>query len=477
MILKTERLILRPWEETDAESLYEYAKDPAVGPAAGWPVHTSVENSEMIIKTVLSSDETYAVCLKEDNRAIGSIGLMLGKESNIGLPETEAEIGFWIGVPFWGRGLIPEAVREIIRHGFADLKLEALWCAYFDGNEKSKKCQEKCGFVYHHTNNDIYWKLTSEIRTEHVNRLTYEEWKKSFNVLRLTEAQIPNALELAWKVFLEYEAPVYSEEGVKEFGKCLHDDRYLSGIDYYGAYDGKTPVGVLGIRVNTTHICFFFVDGRYQRLGLGTKLFNAMIKDFPDSDITLNSSPYGLPFYKALGFSATDKEQTVNGIRFTPMIFNGLRSELNIVKLSERRDLKEKAAKWFSGKWSVPEEAYLESIDESFSADVPSWYLCIQGEKIVAGMGVIENDFHNRKDLTPNVCAVYTEKEYRNRGIAGELLNYVCKDMHGQGIDTLYLLTDHNGFYERYGWQFLCMVCGDGEYRPSRMYVHYSSDK
>lgn len=128
MTLKTKRLILRPWQDSDAKSLYEYAKDPAVGPIAGWPPHTSVENSREIIKEVLSANETYAVCLKEDNKAIGCVGLSVGKASNLKLPEQEAEIGYWIGVPFWGQGLIPEAVKELIRHGFEDLKLEKIWC-------------------------------------------------------------------------------------------------------------------------------------------------------------------------------------------------------------------------------------------------------------------------------------------------------------------------------------------------------------
>lgn len=179
MILYTERLILRPWEDSDAESLYEYARDDRVGPIAGWPVHTSVENSREIIRTVLSVPETYAVCLKEENKAIGCVGLTIGKKSNLDLPDTEGEIGYWIGVPFWGQGLIPEAVREIIRHAFEDLSLEALWCGYFDGNEKSRHAQEKCSFTYHHTNRDIYWELTDDIRTEHVTRLTREEWEKA----------------------------------------------------------------------------------------------------------------------------------------------------------------------------------------------------------------------------------------------------------------------------------------------------------
>jgi len=174
MELYTERLLLRPWRESDAESCYEYAKDPLVGPAAGWPVHTSVENSREIIRDVLMADETYAVCFREDDRAIGSAGILIGGRSHMALPETEGEIGYWIGVPFWGRGLIPEAVRALIRHGFEQLLLEKLWCGYFDGNNKSKRVQEKCGFTYHHTEKDVYWELTDEIRTEHITCLTRE---------------------------------------------------------------------------------------------------------------------------------------------------------------------------------------------------------------------------------------------------------------------------------------------------------------
>ncbi|MDE6567583.1 MAG: GNAT family N-acetyltransferase [Lachnospiraceae bacterium] len=176
MELTTERLLLRPWKESDAESLYEYAKDPEVGPIAGWPVHTSVENSREIIRDVLSAEETYAVCLKEDGIAIGSIGLMLGDASNLNLSDTEGEIGYWIGVPYWGQGLIPEAVNELLRHGFEDLQLVKIWCGYFEGNTKSKRVQEKCGFTYHHTNKDIYWKLMDDIRTEHVTCMSRKDW-------------------------------------------------------------------------------------------------------------------------------------------------------------------------------------------------------------------------------------------------------------------------------------------------------------
>lgn len=175
-ILTTERLILRPWSLTDAEDLYHYAKDPRIGPAAGWPPHTSVENSRAIIENVLSAPENYAVCLKPDETAIGSIGLMIGSASELRLPDNEGEIGYWIGTPFWGQGLIPEAVAELMRHAFEDLKLHILWCGYFDGNDKSKRVQEKMGFTYHHTKENMRWERLDVIRTLHVTCLTKAEW-------------------------------------------------------------------------------------------------------------------------------------------------------------------------------------------------------------------------------------------------------------------------------------------------------------
>lgn len=144
------------------------------------------------------------------------------------------------------------------------------------------------------------------------------------------------------------------------------------------------------------------------------------------------------------------------------------------ITLMEKPELKEEAASWFHSKWGVPKEAYLECMNAYLNNETNyGWYLCLCGEKIVAGMGVIENDFHDRKDLAPNVCAVYTEKEYRCQGIAGDLLNMVVADMKDKGISPIYLITDHIGFYERYGWEFFCMVQGDGEPNMTRMYIHH----
>ncbi|WP_346900178.1 GNAT family N-acetyltransferase [Clostridium sp. UBA7503] len=149
-------------------------------------------------------------------------------------------------------------------------------------------------------------------------------------------------------------------------------------------------------------------------------------------------------------------------------------SDYRIIKIQERPELKNYAANWFHEKWNIPLEAYLESIDECMKNKnpVPQWYIVIIGDRIVGGLGVIENDFHNRKDLTPNVCAIYVEDDYRCQGIAGKMLNYVCDDMKEKNIDTLYLVTDHTSFYERYGWEFLCMVQAQSEKNLTRMYIH-----
>jgi GNAT superfamily N-acetyltransferase len=148
-------------------------------------------------------------------------------------------------------------------------------------------------------------------------------------------------------------------------------------------------------------------------------------------------------------------------------------NEYTFITLRERPQLKDEAAQWFHEKWGVPKEAYLECMVAYLNKETEyGWYLCLDKDKIIGGMGVIENDFHDRKDLTPNVCAVYTEEDYRCKGIAGHLLDMVVNDMKSKSITPLYLVTDHIGFYERYGWEFLCMVQGDGEPDMTRMYIH-----
>ena len=179
MNLETPRLVLRSWKLSDAQSLFEYAKDPDVGPIAGWKEHKSVNESREVIKNILSVPETYAVCLKTDNKAIGSISLKLGGDTDMTDKDDECELGYWIGKPFWGQGLIPEAAREIIRHAFEDIGMTAIWCGYYDGNEKSKRVQEKCGFAYQFTTQGVVVAQMNDVRTGHVSLLTKEDWLKN----------------------------------------------------------------------------------------------------------------------------------------------------------------------------------------------------------------------------------------------------------------------------------------------------------
>lgn len=175
-ILETERLILRKWRETDAESLFEYASDPDIGPIAGWPPHKSVEESLDVIRNVFNGAECYAVCEKGNGKAIGAIELKLNGHTDMTERDDECELGYWLGKPFWGRGYMPEAARELIRHGFEELGMNTIWCGYYEGNNKSKRVQEKLGFVYHHTCRNVPVPLLNEVRVGHTNIMTKAHW-------------------------------------------------------------------------------------------------------------------------------------------------------------------------------------------------------------------------------------------------------------------------------------------------------------
>lgn len=177
-MIETDRLILRRWTEADAEDLYEYAKDPDVGPIAGWPPHRSIEESLDVIKNVLTGAECYAICEKGSGKAIGSIELMLNGHTKMTDKDDECELGFWLGKPFWGMGYVPEAVAVILRHAFDDLGMSAVWCGYYDGNDRSKRVQEKVGFTYHHTCDELQVPLINEVRKGHISIMTKLHWSE-----------------------------------------------------------------------------------------------------------------------------------------------------------------------------------------------------------------------------------------------------------------------------------------------------------
>ena len=146
---------------------------------------------------------------------------------------------------------------------------------------------------------------------------------------------------------------------------------------------------------------------------------------------------------------------------------------MNIIKIADYPEFQSEAAIWFSHKWNIPITAYFESMAECIAGKgtIPQWYIVLnENNHIIAGAGVIENDFHNRKDLSPNLCALFVEEIHRNRGIAKEILNFTKKDLGKMGCRKVYLVTDHTAFYEKYGWQFLTMVKGDDGLKE-RLYV------
>lgn len=152
--------------------------------------------------------------------------------------------------------------------------------------------------------------------------------------------------------------------------------------------------------------------------------------------------------------------------------------EFQILKLRDYPKYKYMAAKWFNDKWSVPLEAYEESIQSSIEKDpLIDWYIIVEDENIIAGCGIIENDFHERKDLAPNIVALYVEEEFRNKKIARNLINYVVDDSYDKGFYPVYLITDHIGLYEKYGFEFITMTKSDNSDEISRLYGHSSKLK
>lgn len=177
--IETARLILRPWRESDARALCARAGDSDIGPRAGWLPHTSMDDSRKAIREILAVPESYAITIKSRplaNEPVGSIGLLVGSASELGIESDEGEIGYWMGKPFWGHGYMPEAVIALVRHAFVDLGLRAVWCGWDEGNEEGRTVQERAGLRSHHTRRRKA--PAGGERTEHVTCITREEWER-----------------------------------------------------------------------------------------------------------------------------------------------------------------------------------------------------------------------------------------------------------------------------------------------------------
>ena len=301
-ILTTDRLILRPWQEADAEALYRYAQDPAIGPIAGWPPHTSVEDSLQVIRTVFAAPETYAVVLKETGEPVGSAGIMLGDGLHSAeMQEGEGEIGYWIGVPYWGRGLIPEAVHRLLARCFDDLGLQAVWCGYYDGNTQSRRVMEKCGFRPHHTETGKTSPL-GDVRTEHFMRLTREEWKNASENRRESMKKITRITHDK-KQYLPLLLLGDEQESMI--------DRYLERGDLYVMLDETDhPMAVAVVTREgdgVYELKNLAVTPERQRQGLGGQMLDFIARRYRDKCHTLlagtGDSQQTTSFYRKHGFT------------------------------------------------------------------------------------------------------------------------------------------------------------------------------
>ena len=177
--LNTEHLELRKWNEKDADRLYHLASDSEIARWAGWLPHLDENYSKAIIRTVLSSDGEYAITHKESALPIGSIGVRIGSSQGRGIDRNdEAEIGYWIGKEYWNKGYATEALSEIVKYCFENIGLSAIWCGFFDGNESSRRVTEKCGFKYHHRNENLFNAMRSEYYNESMMIITLEDYRK-----------------------------------------------------------------------------------------------------------------------------------------------------------------------------------------------------------------------------------------------------------------------------------------------------------
>lgn len=176
--LTTDRLELRAWCLDDASALFELARDPRVGPRAGWPPHASVEESRVVIQQVLAVPDSFAIVERATGALVGAVALKHEDDSYLVRGSDEAELGYWIGVPFQGRGYATEAAAEVLRYAFEDEGIHAVWAGYYDGNERSRRVQEKLGFVHQFSaERDV--SLLGEYRIEHCQRLDAEAWHRA----------------------------------------------------------------------------------------------------------------------------------------------------------------------------------------------------------------------------------------------------------------------------------------------------------
>ena len=317
--------LLRKWRLSDARDLAVALNNEKIlnNLRDGLPFPYTEQDARDFIITMLSSDEnsTFAYAITVGDRAVGSIGAF--RQSNI--HRQTAELGYYLAEEYWGQGIMTEAIRQLCAILFETTDILRIYAEPFAYNTGSRRVLEKAGFCYEGTmkNNAVKNGKVLDMALYSLTRTV-----EPFPVRRLTGEEIPAALELSWRVFLEFEAPEYSPEGIAAFRASLDDKERTRQMDFYGAFDADTLVGVLSMRA-PQHIGGFFVDAAYHRRGIGRRLFEAMRQDYAKQEFTVHSSPYAVEVYRHLGFTPTDDEQTVDGLQFTPMRYCAKAGEEN----------------------------------------------------------------------------------------------------------------------------------------------------
>ena len=309
------KVSIRTWKQSDAASLASALSNKNVlnHLRDGLPYPYLEKDAMDYIIFILSSNpnNTFAYAIDVDGTAVGSIGAF--RQENIHC--RTAELGYYLAEEYWGKGIMTEAVRLLCEKVFDETDIIRIFAEPFAYNIGSRRVLEKAGFQLEGIMKSNAVK-NGQILDMALYGLTRQTEK--YPVRRLNEDEIPAALELSWEVFSQFEAPEYSEEGIREFRKSLDDEDRTRTLTFYGAFYGDRLVGTLCMR-KPQHIGGFFVKEDYHRKGIGRSLFETMRKDYDRQEFTVNSSPYAVEIYRHLGFQETDTEQTVNGIRFTPM--------------------------------------------------------------------------------------------------------------------------------------------------------------
>ena len=310
--------ILRKWRLSDAADLAAALNNEKVlnNLRDGLPYPYTEQDASDYISAMLCADETstFAYAITRNDRAIGSIGAF--RQSNI--HRQTAELGYYLAEEYWGRGIMTEAIRQLCAIIFDTTDILRIYAEPFAYNTGSRRALEKAGFHYEGTmkNNAV---KNGKILDMALYSLTCT--MEPYPVRRLTKEEITVALELCWRVFLEFEAPEYPPEGTAAFRASLDDRDRNRQMDFYGAFEGERLVGVLSMR-EPGHISGFFVEAAWHRRGIGRRLFEAMRLDYAEQVFTVNASPYAVEVYRHLGFVPTGEEQTADGLRFTPMQFS-----------------------------------------------------------------------------------------------------------------------------------------------------------